>query len=122
MSVQLYECKRELGIIWKARPKSQIRVHSGPISMNSRLMMAEFPLRRGYRADEPSGPLLLHTSRSSCRGRCCQPLPSRPPVWRFLVDRHHCLSNILPGSSEMAQDPQTGCTNVLAIWESYVAW
>src|SRR5438876_3482815 len=66
--------------------------------------------------------LLLHTSRSSCRGRCCQPLPSRPPVWRFLVDRHHCLSNILPGSSEMAQDPQTGCTNVLAIWESYVAW
>src|SRR5947209_7196967 len=66
--------------------------------------------------------LLLHTARSSCRGPCCQPLPSRPSAWRFLVDRHHCLSNILPGSSEMAQDPQTGRTNVLAIWESYVAW
>src|SRR6266480_2957077 len=55
-------------------------------------------------------------------GRGCQPLPARPSAWRFLVDRYHCLSNILSGSSEMAQVPQTGRTKVRAIWESYVAW
>src|SRR6266699_1504802 len=66
--------------------------------------------------------LLLHAARSICRSRGCQPLPARPSAWRFLVDRYHCLSNILSGSSEMAQDPQTGRTKVRAIWESYVAW
>jgi len=74
---------------------------------------AGFLLRRGYRADEPSGPLLLHTARSSCRGRGSRPIPSRSPVWRFLVDRLHYLSNILPGSAKMAQDPQVGRTNTL---------
>src|SRR5437773_11402338 len=57
--------------------------------------------------------LLLHTSSLVVGGRCCQPLSSGPSVWRFLVDRLHYLSNILPGSSEMAQDPQVGRTNVL---------
>ncbi len=33
-----------------------------------------------------------------------------------LVDRLPCLSNILPGSAKMAQDPQVGRTNALAIW------
>src|SRR6266480_4661290 len=42
--------------------------------------------------------------------------PSRPSVWRFLVDRLHYLSKILPGSAKMAQDPQVGRTNTLAIW------
>src|SRR6266480_2383307 len=55
-------------------------------------------------------------------GRGCQPLPSGSLACRFLVDRHHCLSNILPGSAKMAQDPQVGRTNTLAIWKSYVAW
>jgi len=49
-------------------------------------------------------------------GRGCQPIPSRPPAWRFLLDRLHYLSNILPGSAKMAQDPQVGRTNTLAIW------
>src|SRR2546430_16475835 len=63
----------------------------------------------GYRADEPSDPrLLLNTSKSSCRGLGCQPLPSGPSVWRFLVDRPHYLGNILPGSSKMAYDPSNG--------------
>jgi len=84
--------------------------------MNSGLMMGGFLLRRGYRADEPSGPLILRTARSSCRGHCCQWLPSRPSVWRFLVDRLHYLGNLLSGSAKMAQDPQVGPTNALAIW------
>src|SRR5207245_7468944 len=52
--------------------------------------------------------LLLHTARSSGRGRGPQPIPSRSPVWRFLVDRLHYLSNILPGSAKMAYDPSNG--------------
>src|SRR3989442_12718562 len=60
----------------------------------------------GYRADEPSDPrLLLNTSKSSCRGLGCQPLPSGPSVWRFFGDRPPFFRKILSGVLKMAKDP-----------------
>src|SRR6266516_7171428 len=56
-------------------------------------------------------------------GRGCQPLPARPPAWRFLLDRLHYLSNILPGSEKKdGTRPSSGTYEHASNLESYVAW